>query len=125
VTLRKRLAGSVVALAALFLIGLESWSLSASLRGRWRAQSDLRSGHLSLETYGLEPPQRKVIARLLQERYGVELRTVAGDIVSKELAAYVDAYNETMRTAINSKFGHNVYKECFDEAYGTGTTNSR
>ena len=125
-SLRKRkIVWALVGLVALLIATLTVWSLSASPRGRWKAQSDLRQGHVALLTYGLEPPQRRVIARLLRERYGVELRTVAGDIVSEDLTAYVRAYNEVMQTAINNKFGHDVYKECAEQAYGPTNANSR
>ena len=76
-------------------------------------------------TYGLEPPERSEIASLLRERYGIELRTVAADIVSKDLVSYVSSYNEVMITATDTKFGHNVYKECADAAYKVADSNFR
>ena len=114
---KRRIILAVVGLVALLVAISYAWSLSASVRGRWKAQSDLRSGHLTLLTYGLRPPDRPPIAGLLPERYGVELRTVAGDIVSEDLTSYVRAYNEVMQTAINGRFGRDVYKECADEIY--------
>ena len=105
--------GFVVAMPFLFW----AWSSSAPARGRLTARFDLSRGHYTFLTYGLEPPQRREIARLLQERYGIELRTVAGDIVSEDLVSYVDGYDGVMSRATTSKFGHDVYRECAAEAY--------
>jgi hypothetical protein len=113
---------SVIAIAVLLCAFLETWSLTAHLRGRLAAQLDLRQQHYTFLTYGLEPPERRVIAELLRERYGIELRTVAGDIVSRDMQSYVDGYNGIMIAAANGKFGRNVYKDCADEAYSAGGT---
>ncbi len=118
----KKLA-SVIGLAALLLAIFQTWSLSSSARGRFAANLDLRRGHYIFLTFGLEPPERHAIARLLGERYGIELRPVAGDIVSKDLVSFVSSYNDVMLAATNTKFGHNVYKECSDAAYKV--TNSK
>jgi hypothetical protein len=120
----KKLA-AVIGLAALLLALLQTWSLSSSARGRFAAHLYLRRGHYIFLTFGLEPPERRVIARLLRERYGIELRTVAGDIVSKDLVSYVSGYNEVMLTATDTKFGHNVYKECADAAYKVADSKSQ
>jgi phosphoglycerate-specific signal transduction histidine kinase len=103
----KKLA-SVIGLIALLFAALLAWSLSAPTRGRLTARFDSKRGHYIFLTFGLEPPERREIARLLQERYGVKLRTVAGDIVSEDLVSYVRSYNEVMDAATNRKFGHDV-----------------
>jgi hypothetical protein len=116
---------STIALLLLLFAAVQAWSLSASIRGRFAARIDLRRGHYVFLTYGLEPPERREIARLLRERYGIELRTVAGDIVSKDLISYVSSYNEVMDATITRNFGHDVYKECAEAAYKIGNPNSR
>jgi hypothetical protein len=116
---------SVIGVAVLLLALLQTWSLSSLVRGRYAAHLDLRRGHYIFLTFGLEPPERRVIARLLRERYGIELRTVAGDTVSKDLVSYVSGYNEVMLTGTDTKFGHNVYKECADAAYKIADSKSR
>jgi hypothetical protein len=65
----------------------------------------------------LEPPERREIARLPQERYVIEFRTVAGDIVSEDLVSYVRNYNEVMDAATRRKFGNDVYKERSDATH--------
>jgi hypothetical protein len=112
---------SAIGLLVLLFAALLAWALSASLRGRLVARIDLRRGHFVFLTYGLEPPERSEIARLLRERYGIELRTVAGDIVSNNLVSYVSAYNEVMDATIRQTFGHDVYKECAEAAYKIGS----
>jgi hypothetical protein len=112
---------SVIGLLLLLFAGLQAWSASAAIRVRLAARLDLRRGHYAFLTYGLEPPERREIARLLRDRYGIELRTVAGDIVSKDLESYVGSYNEVMDATITRTFGHDVYKECADEAYKIGS----
>jgi hypothetical protein len=95
---------------------VEGWSVSASIRGRLSARFDIRRGRYTLLAYGLPPRGRPEYARLLKERYGIELYAVAGCIVSDPLVSYVDSYDEVIAAAAKQKFGHDVFKECWDEA---------
>jgi hypothetical protein len=113
--IRNRLI-SAIGLVALLLAALQAWSLSASTRGRLAARFDLWQGHYAVLAYGLEPPERSEYARLLRERYGIELRTVAGDIVTRTFVSYADAYNEISVAASKRKFGNNVFNECYEAA---------
>jgi hypothetical protein len=65
--------------------------------------------------YGLRPLHSES-DRLLRERYGIKVRTVALCIVSESLVSYADAYDEVSTAAANRKFGHNVFKECIEAA---------
>lgn len=80
------------------------------------ARYDISRGHYEVLGYGLPVPWRPEYARLLQERYGVKFRAVAGCIVSTGLVTYVDSYDRASAEAVNRKFGHDVFKECSDEA---------
>jgi len=80
------------------------------------ARYDISRGHHDVLGYGLPVAWRPEYARLLQERYGVKFRPVAGCIVSTGLVAYVDSYNRVSTAAVNRKLGHDVFKECSDEA---------
>jgi len=111
----QRLA-AVVGLAAMLLAMVGAWSAAARVRGRMAARSDLRRGHCRILTYGLPPSWLPEYARLLKERYGVELHPVAGCIVSRTLASYVDSYDAVSAAAANRKFGHDVFKECTEDA---------
>jgi hypothetical protein len=66
--------------------------------------------------YGLPIPWRTEYARLLRQRYGIEFRTVALCLVSKSLVGYFDSYYGVSSEAENGKFGHDVFKECAEEA---------
>jgi hypothetical protein len=87
-----------------------------SARGGLVARYDISCGHYEVQGYGLPVPWRSEYVRLLDGRYGVKFRIVAGCIVSTGLANYVDSYNRVSTAAINQKFGHDVFKECSEEA---------
>jgi hypothetical protein len=69
--------------------------------------------------YGLPVPWRHEYVRLLRERYGIRFRTVALCTVTNDLVAYADSYNRVSMAAANRKFGHDVFKECAEEAERT------
>jgi len=111
----KILTASIAALPGLIL-WQAFWSFTASGRGEIVARYDISRGHHDVLGYGLPVAWRPEYARLLQERYGVKFRPVAGCIVSTGLVAYVDSYNRVSTAAVNRKLGHDVFKECSDEA---------
>jgi hypothetical protein len=103
---------SVVVLFILLFFLLKVWGLTAQIRGRFAARRDVARGQYVELSYGLPPEWLPEYARLLRARYGVELRSVAGCIVSEELIAYVNGYDEISADAVNRKFGRDVFKEC-------------
>jgi len=111
----KILTGSTIVVAGLILWSL-IWFVTASPRGKWVARYDIYRGHYEVQGYGLPDPWRPEYTRLLQERYGIKFRTVALCIVSRTLVAYVDSYDSVSTAAINRKFGHDVFQECWQEA---------
>jgi len=111
----KILTGSIALVAGLIIWSV-FWSVTASARGELVARYDISRGHYEVQGYGLPVPWRPEYARLLQERYGVNFRTVALCIVSTTLVSYVDSYNKVSAEAVNRKFGHDVFKECSDDA---------
>jgi hypothetical protein len=111
----RMLTASIAAVGGLIL-GSMILSVTASARGELVARYDISRGHYEVQGYGLPMPWRPEYARLLQERYGIKLRTVAPCIVSTALVAYVDSYNRVSAEAVNRKFGHDVFKECSEEA---------
>jgi hypothetical protein len=111
----KRLS-AIISLIVLAVALPEGWSASAPLRGRMAARSDIQRGHYRILSYGLPPSWLPDYARLLKERYGVELHPVAGCIVSNGLVSYVDGYDEISAAAIIRKFGRDVFKECEEDA---------
>jgi hypothetical protein len=107
---------AVIAFFALLVALAEAWSIMAPTRGRRAAQFDVERGHYRILSYGLPPSWLPEYARLLKERYDVDLYPVAGCIVSKDLVSYVDAYDEISASAVNHKFGRNVFEESAEEA---------
>lgn len=92
------------------------WQYTGAEQGRVRAKFDMWRGRYVVLTYGLPPPGRDEYARLLRQRYGIELRPVAACIVSERLVSYVNAYDEVSCPAANRRFGHDVFKECEERA---------
>ena len=106
---------TLIALLAIVAL-LGAWWLATSLRGQLTARFDVARGHYKVLTYGLPSALRPEYARLLKERYGIELETVAGCIVSQSLLSYVHCYNKISVAAANRKFGHDVFEECWEDA---------
>jgi len=106
---------AVLAFGAIVLL-IVAWYESASMRGRWRARIDLARGHYVVLGYGLPRRGAAEYKQVLQERYGVEYRPVALCTVSESLRSYADAYDEVSSAAIQRRFGHDVFKESWDEA---------
>ena len=101
---------------ATVLACVEVWQLAAPVRGQLAARFDVARGHYKLLVYGLPPSSRPEYERLLRERYNIAVHTAAYCIVSREMIAYVQSYDEVSAAAANRKFGHDVFKECWEEA---------
>ena len=111
----KRTLWIVGALIAL-VFSVSAWVRTAPGRGRLSARFDLWRGHYRVLAYGLPSPWRPEYAKLLRERYGIEVHTIALCIVSETLRSYADSYNEVSAPAATRKFGHDVFKECAEVA---------
>jgi len=109
---KKLIAAATFVLASL----LTAWSYSASVLGRRAARSDVANGYYEVQTFGYPAPWMQDFRWLLQQRYGVTLRSVAGCMVSSSQRSYVDAYDSVSVTAANQKFGHDIFAECTAEA---------
>ena len=86
------------------------------MRGRLAAHLDTQRGRYQVLSYGLPSPSRPEYARCLRERYNLEIRPVAGCIVSESLVSYVNAYDSVLEEATRRKFGRDIFRECADEA---------
>jgi hypothetical protein len=106
------IVGVIVSLA----FSVAAWGYTASSRGRLSARFDVWRGHYGVLLYGLPGPWRPEYAKLLRERYGIEIDTIALCIVSETSRAYADSYNQVSAAAVNRKFGHDVFKECAETA---------
>jgi hypothetical protein len=93
-----------------------AWYISAYPRGMLVACFDQARGHYEIQATGLPAPWRGETARLLQTRYGVELRTVAACLVPLDVEMYVSGYSAVSEPHMLAHFGKNVLAECKEEA---------
>jgi hypothetical protein len=94
---------------------LQTWWLTARVRGRLDAQIDLGRGHYAIHAYGLNLSRREY-ARIVKDRYGIETHVDAFYIVSELQIAFADSYDKLTTDAAKRRFGHDVSKECSEEA---------
>lgn len=93
---------------------------SASRKGKADAQADLAAGKLRLETAGFPAPWVGSYARLLRERHGIEVRSVAGCVIDKETLQHMEAYNAVMEAEISRRFGKDALEKTAGEAQRLG-----
>lgn len=105
---RRRLAAALAIVLA--------WWWSSSIHGYLDAALDVARGHFEVQSTGLPARWRPEYARLLRARHGIELRVVAGCVVSDALTAYVRAYDTLAVAAAKYKFGRDVFAECDADA---------
>lgn len=92
-------------------------AMRAAEGGRRAAADDLAAGRVALRRYGfglgLEQP---IYAKLLHDQLGVQLVPVAGCVVTVEIVASADAYNEVMTREIERRHGKGVLDRLYAEA---------
>jgi hypothetical protein len=90
------------------------WFLSAYPRGALTAQIDQAFGHYEVQFFGPPPPPWwPDYRKMLKDKYDVELRGVAGCLVTPQLVWYVSGYNSVSERRIEEKYGKDIFKECF------------
>ena len=94
------------------------YSRSAYERGRADARADIRAGRLVLEDYGFPRKGQREFADILRQRYGVELRRVASDIIDYTAYGHAFGYNDVSRPEIERRFGVGVIQKAETEAAG-------
>lgn len=83
----------------------EPYSKSAYQAGRGDAEKDLRSGRLIVEIYGFPLKGEAEYAQLLKDRYQIELKRVASDIVDAKAIGHEKGYNEISIAEVKRRFG--------------------
>ena len=116
---RFRILAGGLAIAVLLILLLawddSGWYPIPFFCGQREARADIATGQFMVLSYGLVDRSRSEYGALLRQRYGVEVHTVAGCIVSKSTHDYVAAYNGVSVAAANRKFGHDIFKEADDQ----------
>jgi hypothetical protein len=105
-----------VAAAIMLVTSVAGCSYGSRSEGHFAAKYDVDHGRYELQTFGLPPPWFQDDAALLQQRYAVNVRPVAGCMVSESQVSYVEAYNDVMAAAANRKYGHDIFVECRADA---------
>ena len=112
---RGKILAVISIIGGILVLGL-LWTPAAALRGTIEAKFDLARGHYALLAYGLPPGARDEYTRLLKERYGIERRQIALCIVSSSTIAYADSYNRLSVPAAQSRFGHDIFEQTWQDA---------
>jgi hypothetical protein len=115
---------AIFGLACATLVGCASLARHS---GQEDARRDIAGGVLANERYGLpvlgiDADSQVVLSsdeysQFLREHYGIELRFVAGCIVSERIRAHAAGYNEVMDVEIGRRFGTNVWHQSWEDAY--------
>jgi hypothetical protein len=106
---------AVAAITICIVVLATAWTLRAPIRGRMAAHYDVARGKYKVFSVGFIP-QRRIFSRLLLKRYGIEVIAVPEESESKAVLAYTRGYNTVSVEAAKSRFGHDVFKECGDNA---------
>lgn len=100
-------------LVGLVLVGCRTVGRRA---GESDASHDLARAVLAIETYGKPFICHKEYSDLLSERYGIQLRTVAGCAVSLRVMAHANAYDKIMNAEIERRFGTTSLRKTLADA---------
>src|SRR6266487_891374 len=95
-----RLVGQTLSSDVVELPDHERISLSAYQAGRSEADKDVRENRLIIEIFGLPTPWDGEYAKLLNDRYHIQVRRVAGCIVDEKLVGHAKGYNEISESEI-------------------------
>jgi hypothetical protein len=76
----------------------------------------LRAGRLVLEDYGFPREGQQEFRDILRERYQIELRRVASDVVDNTAYSHALGYNDISRPEIQRRFGPDLFQKAEAEA---------
>jgi hypothetical protein len=94
----------------------ERYSGDAYQAGRQEAEKDVRESRLVIEMFGLPTPWDGDYAKLLEQRYRIQIRRVAGCLVDEKIVGHAKGYNEVSEAEIARLFGANVLDRTQAEA---------
>jgi len=92
------------------------YSKSAYTAGRADAERDLQAGRLVVEDFGFPRKGQEEYAGILQRRYHIEVRHVAGDIVDLKAYGHAYGYNDVSKPEIKRRFNDDVLEKAETEA---------
>ena len=118
--LRQHKAVIATGVLAVFLFVCWSW-WSNNLRGYVAARRDVRRGRYEILSYGMPTPWSPDYERCLRNKYNINVRRVAGCVISDPLVSYGSSYNAVVMGAAERKFGRDVFQGCAVEAHRSWT----
>jgi len=82
----------------------------ASKKAREMARADFARNVHRIFVAG-KPSGRIPSEEYLTNKYGVQVTSIAGCLISDGIAGAIDGYNSIMKPLLNGKFGHDIFKE--------------
>jgi hypothetical protein len=82
----------------------------ASTKARKMAATDFAQNVYRIFVAG-KPAGRIAREEYLTNKYGVQVTSIAGCLISEGIEGAIDGYNSTMKPLLNEKFGHDIFKE--------------
>ena len=100
------------------IIVIPQWATRAYRQGRDEAKLDLAQGHLRYRTYGMptEWEGSNLYAEHLRNDYNIELVTVAGCVVTRDLIDRTRGYNDTSLPVIEARYGMDILDRVHEQA---------
>ncbi len=86
------------------------------IQGKADARKELKEGTLAIETMGLLVRHHGHYAKILKERYNIQVRGVAGCMVNSFIIGHAEGFNQVMNAEIKRRFGKNVFEHALTEA---------
>ena len=94
----------------------ERYSRSAYEAGRRDAETDIHMNYLVVEMFGGPlPPWNADWVKLLEEKYHIYVKEVAGDVVDYQVLGHARGYNEISKAEIQRKFGSDVVSKTLED----------
>jgi hypothetical protein len=82
----------------------------ASKKARAMAKTDFAQNVYRIFVAG-KPAGRIASEEYLTNKYGVQVTSIAGCVISEGIAGAKDGYNSVMKSLLNRKFGRDIFKE--------------
>ena len=82
----------------------------AANKARMMAEIDFAQNIYRIFVAGM-PTGKIASEEYLTNKYGVQVTSIAGCLISDAIEGAIDGYNSTMKPLLNRKFGHDIFKE--------------
>ena len=83
---------------------------SASKKASKIAETDFTQNRYRIFVAG-KPLAANASDDYLTNKYGIQVTSIAGCLISNGIEGAIEGYNSTMKPLLNRKFGHDIFKE--------------